>query len=59
MVVLRLAKDVCNSVVLIVEAAAEFAIQIPSTKEPLTLDPVLTVAEVGSVRIVKVSVMLS
>jgi hypothetical protein len=59
MVVLRLAKDVCKAVVLIVEAAAEFAIQMPSTKEPLTLDPVLTVAEVGSVRIVKVSVTLS
>ena len=41
---------------LIVEAAAEFAIHKPSTNEPLTSGDVLTVTVVGSVRMVTASV---
>jgi hypothetical protein len=50
-VVLRLANEVCNVVVLMVDAAAEFAIHRPSTKDPLTSEDVLTVTVVGSVLI--------
>jgi hypothetical protein len=56
-VVLRLAIELCKVVVLIVEAAAEFAIHRPSTNEPLTLADVLTVTVVGSVLILNESVI--
>jgi hypothetical protein len=51
-----LAKEFCKVVVLIVEAAAEAAIQTPSTNEPFESFAVLTVTVVGSVRIVTASV---
>jgi hypothetical protein len=49
MVVLLLAREVCKVVVLIVDAAAEFAIQRPSTNEPFESADVLTVTVVGRV----------
>jgi hypothetical protein len=55
-VVLRLASEVCKVVVFIVEAAAEFAIQRPSTNEPFASAAVLTVTEVGRVLIDTASV---
>ena len=48
-VVLLLAREVCKVVVLIVDAAAEFAIQRPSTNEPFASADVLTVTVVGRV----------
>jgi hypothetical protein len=48
-VVLLLASEVCKVVVLIVDAAAEFAIQRPSTNEPFASADVLTVTVVGRV----------
>ena len=52
----RLDREVCKVVVLIVEAAAEFAIHKPSTNEPLSSLAVLTVTVVGSVLMVTASV---
>jgi hypothetical protein len=48
-VVLLLAREVCKVVVLIVDAAAEFAIQRPSTNEPFASADVLTVTVVGRI----------
>jgi hypothetical protein len=48
-VVLLLASEVCKVVVLIVDAAAEFAIHRPSTNEPFASAAVLTVTDVGRV----------